>query len=168
MFSLRTKILAILGTLLFMIAFNASSVRFRSASDARFSDWLTGVRTELLPHADRPDRSVPVRLRLFSADPTLPIDWSLDLTSSEGQPELREKALRILNLVEEANILTPQPSVGAEPPAGVLRLTIDDRGNHFEAFLQASELEGNLKARLLVKLFEVFASQSAPALNQPS
>jgi len=168
MFSRRTKILAVLGTLLFMIAFNVSSMRFRSSADARFSEWLTGVRAELLPVADRPARMVPVRLRLFSADPALPIDWSLDLSASEDQPALRERALRILNLVEEANILTPQPATSTELPAGVLRLTIDDRGQHFEALLQASQLDVNLKARLLVKLFEVFASQSNAPVNQPS
>jgi hypothetical protein len=144
--------IAIFAVFLFL-AININRPSQKDARQLDFESWLQAVdsspaTTELQAH--------PIQVMLRSDYSEFLADWKL---TTLGTPESDTRTLRILQLAREGNLF----SLGkAPPPEGAPRISfsVQQDGRAFQAVFSREEIDQNLPAQSLLKLFELYSTNS--------
>ena len=163
----RRSIVAVF-TLTLLIAVNSTARPSKSERESQFESWLKQTEP-LLDSADNAPAGVPlIIVRVNAARNGQPIKW--ELSSSNDSIERNDQMVRLLNLMREANVFSKNDSPNANPTENFL-ISVEDARSSFKASLGPKELEQNIPAQNLLKLFEVYSStapSNAMAKNVPS
>lgn len=133
----RARVLFIIVSLILLLVFEVSILRGRSEAQLEFDQTVEDILHGASRHS--------VALELQHATGSL---WVFGNTSES------EEVLRVLNLMSAADIFSKG---SRERGSGGYRFTvrIDDGGREFSVWIARSELERDLRARNLLKIFQL-------------
>jgi hypothetical protein len=142
-----------LAVIAVLLAINLSKTPAKSIQQAEFEMWLMGQEELLEQAGHQPDFVSPVTLRLFSLAPDKNVDYRLSASSTLGA----RRALRLLQLIREADLFSAskwETDPGIWPGFSLL---IEDGQRVFKTQLRDREIEDNIPAKTMLKLFQVYA-----------
>ena len=143
------RIIAVIFTIVLLIAFNVSHRSDRAPLQNDFDVWLQSTKQTI---SQSIETAPPVTVALVSDRPEFKADWKISLLDG-GDPQ---RVVRLLDLAQEANIFSRSTSRDTLS----VRLTISDGTREFVAALSPNEISSNVEAGNLIKLFQLYALET--------
>ena len=94
-------------------------------------------------------------VRLYTSVPADPTGWVVETGADH---ESRVRVLRILNQIREAHLLSAQAA--PEPKEEKVAISVESEGRKFQVVAARKVFMESVRAQLLLKLFELFGTQS--------
>jgi hypothetical protein len=153
-------VVVLVAIALFFVINSGGSVP-KDPRQVEFESWLKRIESASPPVQTKLQEH-PIRVTLSSDYPEFRADWKLETSGTPNDA----RVLRILQLAREGNLF----SLGHDLPntaSPAIHFLVERNGVKFDVRFTREEIDGNLQAHSLFKLFEIYAGQQAtPALTQ--
>ncbi len=153
--SKRVRLLAVVATLITLVIYNLSGRSIKTSLQSEFESWLVRA-DEKLRKAEADLQGLPLITLDIASKDSLQVNWRLNASSD---PEANEHVLRILHLIDDANILSFSPGKRnrAEP---LIILAVKDGEHEFKAEFTESDINSNSKAFLMLRLMKEYSNSA--------
>ena len=153
-----SKALAGLGILILVALFARTLPSARSETQREFDQWLEAREQVYVAAAQRTPApgGEQVNLPMVSLE-AVPAEGNSPARFSLGQGADPEHMLRLLMLMRDANIFTIGDKSEQEEGPGSYTVRVQEGEEVFQSRFGQSDIESNVQARTMLKLFEQFA-----------
>ena len=153
-----------------VIAFNIGQPGIETNTAAAFNAWYQATAPKLSPSGDFNESDLPLRITVTLTNSTLrdtPTVWNVPLASLRD-PQERENAGRVLQLIRESGIFGFTPLRNPTSVSSVITLSIRDGDEQFETSVPFRTVEGNIQLQNLLKLLDIYSTQTGTPHVEPA
>ena len=148
---LKYKILIVILSLLFLWIFNPFEAQVKNKEQNEFENWLNASKSSQSSEQSEKSR---ISISIKSVSPSRTFNW--EIRSGDGN-ENAGMVERLLKQAREASLFDLDKKKDSE-----ITLSVIDGEKTFLSRFNESDIEGNVKAALFLRLFEEYAA----ALNK--
>lgn len=159
----KAKLGAVVATLLLLVVYNLSGRVPKTTKQSEFESWLAQTDEQI---RRREVPSLPlISLDIKAGDDRSSVSWRL---GDSTDPRERERVLRILHLIGEAQVLDLAPHLLPPTIQPVISLSVMAPGQEFRAQFTEQDAQSNTKILLMLRLMKEFADNPESSLSVAS
>lgn len=153
-----------------VVAFNIGQPGIETNTAAAFNAWYQATAPKLTPSSEFNESTLPLRITVtvtHSTSRDTPTVWNVPLTSLRD-PQERENTGRVLQLIRESGIFGFTPLRNPTSVSSLITVSIRDGDAQFETSVPFRAVEGNIQLQNLLKLLDIYATQTGTPHVEPA
>ncbi|MDC0358421.1 hypothetical protein OAO01_06360 [Oligoflexia bacterium] len=140
-----------------LYVYNSNLGPQKSAMQREYETWLQGTEVDLFYRRSSKEATPRITIKLLSSLPTMPGTWTLALSPKNDSKSMRDKIIRILQLVREADLFARKDR--PQQLDQMLTFVIEGSGKTFQSYIFKDDTKSNVRLQTLMRLFKIYTAE---------